>query len=319
MPNSIKTTSAEALQAFVQDFSPDLIGKSFYGNQTAAIATPHTGVKGKKILTILELGDIGHRWAEPFTPNADTLDFRPRTLEVEAGTFEMLINPQKLYDSYLAEFHRGTFNDSNLIPFEGYILNAVAGKKAQEIERSWWRGDKAASPATADKLWAVINGWLTLITDDLASGSPKLTATPTSGGALTTSNTIQTIEAIFDTMDVTNQDSSDLRVFVSPKVWTIYQRQYRNDYGKYTDNDERGRMKLDFCDAELVRTPGMGTSSRIVVTNKNNLHYGYDGITDASAWHFENYERTIKMWCDFLFGVEFGIFETGWVGVNDLP
>jgi hypothetical protein len=317
MAVSTNLTDVNAYQGFVREYAQDIISRSFYGNQTADIATPHSGVKGKKVLTQLTLETLGRRFNKTFNPPANTVKFSPRELSVERGKFELQIQPHDFYDSYLGEFHRGTFNSTDEFPFESYVMMKVAEKQSTEIERAWWAGDKAASPASTDALTAVINGWLTLITDDLAAGTPKLTAVATSGGTLTTSNTIQTMEAMFDALDPVLQ-STDFGVFVSPKVFSLYQRQYRNDYSKNTDNAQNGRMKLDFCDGELIRTPGMGSSSRIIMTPKENLHYGYDGITDASAFNFEKDHRNLDYWCDFLFGVEFGIFEQGWIVVNDL-
>lgn len=316
MAVSHNLTDVNAYQGFVREYSQDMIARSFYGNKTAAIATPHSGVKGKKVLTVLTLETLGRRWGKTFAPPANTLKFTPRELVVERGKFELQIDPQDYYDNYMGEFMRGTFNSTDDFPFASYVMGKVAEKKSQEIEAAWWRGDKAASPASTDPLTSVIDGWLTIITDDLAAGTPKLTPVVTSGGSLTTSNVIGTIEAMYDQLDANLQDL-DFGVFVSPKVYSLYQRAYR-DISKYTDNAQRGRMKLDFCDGELIRTPGMGTSSRIVMTPKENLHYGFDGLDDPQVFNFEKNHRSLDYWSDFLFGVNFGLFEQGWIVVNDL-
>jgi len=315
MAASTTFTSVAALQGFVREFNPALQRKAFYGNQTASIATPHPNCKGKEVLTLLSMGNIGHRWAKAFTPNTGILTFSPRTLSLEKGTFEVEIHPQDFYNNYLGRFHNGTFTDVDSYPFEAYIMDALMEKMGQEIEAAWWRGDAAASPATADLLIAVIDGWLTKIADDQAAGTPVLT--PYASGALTVSNTVQAVEGVFDTLDAVYQDMP-IACFVSPKVWTLYQRQYRNDYSKFTAETQPGRMAVDFApNCELIRTPGMGTSSRILMTPKENLHYGYDGVGDSTTFHFEQYERIIKMWCDFMFGVEFGFFENGILGINN--
>lgn len=317
MAVSTNLTDVTAYQNHVKMFADDMISRSFFGNQTAAIATGHESVRGKKVLNILTLETIGRRWNIAFNPPANTIKISPRELSVERCKFEFQIQPHLLYDSYLAEFRQSSFNNSEEFPFESYIFGKIAEKKANEIERAWWVGDKAASPASTDTLSAVINGWLTLITDDLAAGTPKLTAVATSGGSLTLANVIPTIEAMFDQLNPELQ-AIDFAVFVSPKVYSLYQRAYRNDYGKYTDNAQNGRTKLDFCDGELIRTPGMGSSSRILMTPKENLHYGYDGLQDPNLFNFEKDHRSLDYWSDFLMGVEFGIFEQGYIVVNDL-
>ena len=317
MPVSQNLSDAAAYQGFVREYSADMISRSFFGNRTASIATPHTGVKGKKVLNILTLETIGRRWNLTFSPPANTVKITPRELVVERCKFEFEFQPQGFYDTYLGEFHRGTFNSTDEFPFMSFILQKIAEKKATEIETAWWQGDKAASPASTDTLSAVINGWLALITDDLAAGVPKLTPVTTSGGSLTISNVIGTIESMYDRLNPELQDMP-FGVFVSPKVFSLYQRAYRDTYSKYATTIQDGRMKLDFCDGELIRTPGMGTSSRIVMTPKENLHYGYDGIDDAQTFNFEKDHRSLHYWSDFLMGVEFGLFEQGFIVVNDL-
>lgn len=317
MPVSHNLADAASYQGFVREFAQDMVARSFYGNKTAAIATPHSGVKGKKVLNILTLETLGRRWNKTFSPPANTLKITPRELVVERGKFEFEFVPQEFYDTYLGMFHRGTFSSTDDFPFASFIMQKIAEKKANEIENAWWRGDKAGSPASTDPLMSVINGWLTLITDDLAAGTPKLTPVVTSGGSITTSNVIGLIESMYDALDAQYQDLP-FGVFVSPKVFSLYQRAYRSDFSKYTDAAQRGRMKLDFCDGELIRTPGMGTSSRVVMTPTENLHYGFDGLEDPNLFNFEKDHRSLHYWSDFLFGVEFGLFEQGIIVVNDL-
>ncbi len=317
MALSQNLTEAAAYQGFVREFSQDMLSRSFFGNRTAGIATPHQGVRGKKVLNILTLETIGRRWNLTFSPPANTVKISPRELVVERCKFEFEFLPQSFYDTYLGEFHRGSFSNTDDFPFQSFIMERVAQKKSNEIEKAWWAGDKAASPASTDPLSAVINGWLTLITDDLAAGTPKLTPVVTSGGTLTAANVISTIEAMYDQLLPDLQDIA-FGVFVSPKVYSLYQRAYRDLYSKYTDNAQDGRMKLDFCDGELIRTPGMGSSNRILMTPKENLHYGYDGLSDPDVFNFEKDHRSLHYWSDFLMGVEFGIFEQGYIVVNDL-
>jgi hypothetical protein len=317
MALSQNLTEAAAYQGFVREYSQDMISRSFFGNRTAGIATPHDGVRGKKVLNILTFETIGRRWNIAFAPPANTVKITPRELVVERCKFEFEFQPQLWYDSYLGEFHRGSFANTDDFPFESFIFQKIAEKKSNEIEKAWWTGDKAATPASTDPLTSVINGWLTLIADDLAAGTPKLTPVPTSGGAITTSNAISLLESMYDQLQPELQDI-EFGVFVSPKVYSLYQRAYRDANSKYTDNAQRGRMKLDFCDGELIRTPGMGSSSRVLMTPKENLHYGYDGLSDKDLFSFEKDHRSLHFWSDFLMGVEFGIFEQGYIVVNDL-
>jgi hypothetical protein len=194
-------------------------------------------------------------------------------------------------------------------------MNKVMEKKAQEIEDAMWRAVAAASPASTDELSELFDGYLQLLTDAVTAGDITPVATP--GGSITQSNVVELIESMWDTLDAAYQDLP-IGVFVNPKIWSMYQRAYRNDYSKYTDSMQTGRMKLDFCNGEIIRTPGMGTSNRILMTPVDNLHYGYDGLDDATVFNFEKDHRELHYWSDFKIGVQIGILEDGVVAVNDL-
>lgn len=317
MATSTNFTDVAAFRAYVEKFGDQLISRGFYGNRTAEIVTPHEGVKGKKILTLLTLGTLGRRYSKTFAPPAGTVKFTPRELDVEAGKFELSFVPQEFESSYLGMYRKKTFNDSDEIPFEGYIMNDVMKKQAQEIENSMWRAVKAVSPADTDTLMMIHDGYLTKLAKDQALGSPKLTAYATPGGAVTQNNIIEVVEGMWDRLDPEYQDMP-IGIFLKPQLWSWYQRKYRDDYSKYNESMQTGRLKLDFCDGELIRTPGMGTSNRIVMSPIENLHYGYDGIDDATTFNFEKDHRAVDYWADFKMGVQFGIMEDGVMVINDL-
>lgn len=316
MAVSTKFTDVEAFRDYVQQFAPDLIGQAFYSGRTMQLATNHDGVKGKLTLTQLILGNMVRRWDKTFSPVADTLEFTPRHLDVEECRVELQIVPQQFEQSYLGYARQASFNNIQPIPFEGYIMMKVMAKTMQEVENALWQGEAAGSPASTDILSAVIDGFLTIIADDQALGSPVLTPVTTSGGAITTTNAIELLEDMWDALDPAYQDLP-VGVFVSPAVWKKYQVAYREGYGKYTDGTEPGRMKLDFCDAELIRTPGLGTSERVVMTPVENLHIGYDGLV-GETMNFEQEHRALDFWWDFKLGCQIGLYTPGVIVINDL-
>lgn len=317
MATSTNFTDVAAFRAYVEKFAEDLISRGYYGNRTADIVTGHDGVKGKKILTLLTLGTLGRRYSKTFAAPANTIKFTPRELVVEAGKFELSFVPQDFESNYLGMFRKKTFNDSDEIPFEGYIMNDVMKKQANEIENAMWRGVKADVAADTDTLLMILDGYLQILKDDQDAVTPKLTAYTTPGGAITKNNVIEVMEGMWDTLDSEYQDMP-IGIFVNPKIWSWYQRAYRDDYSKYTESMQTGRIKLDFCDGEIIRTPGMGTSQRIIMSPIENLHYGYDGIDDATTFNFEKNHRQIDYWADFKMGVQFGIMEDGVMAINDL-
>lgn len=313
--SSISYSDLQAYRDYAEIIAPEFLSKAYYGNQTASLVVGHDGVKGKKILTQMILGVLGRRYEKTFAPVADTINFKPRVLEVNAAKFEFGFAPQDFESTYLADLKRTGFDDTNNLPFQGFIMMKIAEKMAQEIEDAMWRGEIPGTTANTDVLTQVIDGYLELVKDAITAADLTPVVTPT--GAWTTTNIITTLEAMWDTLDPQYQDMR-ISVFVSPALWKLYNVAYRENYGKYTDNTQSGRMKLDFCNAELIRTPGLGTSNRVIMTPLDNMHYGYDDVNDVSSLNFEKDHRELHFWSDFKFGVQFGFLEDGIVAVNDL-
>jgi len=313
--SSITYSDLQAYRDYAEIISPDFLSKAYFGNQTAGLVVGHDGVKGKKILTQMILGELGRRYEKTFAPVADLINFKPRTLEVNAGKFEFAFAPQDFESTYLADLKRTGFDNTNELPFQGFMMMKIAAKMAQEIEIAMWQAKIPGTIANTDVLTQIIDGYLELVT--VAIAASDLTPTAVTGGAFTTSNIIPTIESMWDTLDAVYQDMP-IKVFLAPHLWKLYNVAYRENYGKYTDNAQSGRMQLDFCNAELIRTPGMGASNRIVMTPLDNVHYGYDDVDIASSLNFEKDHRELHFWSDFKMGVQFGFLEDGIVAVNDL-
>ena len=177
---SINLASAESFRDYVEDFGTELFGRAYYGFESANIATLHEGVKGKKILTELIMGDLARRWAKNFTPTEDQLNFKPRTLEVSTCKVELQICPQDFESTYLGMFRRKGQNHDD-IPFEGYILDKIMKKLAQEFEVAFHQAQKAGTPAAADLMKQTFDGLNKVIADEIAAGYAPV-ATP--GGCL---------------------------------------------------------------------------------------------------------------------------------------
>lgn len=315
MSGSLNFTSVEAFQAYTQDYSEQLIAKMFYGNNISDFAVPHEGVKGKLTLTQMLLGTLGRRWTKEFAPRADTIEFKPRDLNVNAGTFEMLIYPQEFESSYLGQMKKSKFDDTDTIPFAEYMMEKVAQKAQQEIIDAFWRGAIPAVPASTDDLSLVIDGFLEHVKDAITA--TDLTPYTTPGGAWTLANIIPGFEAMFELIDTAFQNER-IDVHVSPKIYRLYQKAYRETYKISTESVSEGVSKLDFVGAYLVSQPGMGTSNRVIMTPQQNMHFGYDSLDEADVFNFEKEDRKIKMWSDFKLGCQFGFLEDGVVAVNDL-
>jgi hypothetical protein len=307
-------TNAEGYQAYVEDFSADLLSKGFHSAPTAQRATAHEGVKGKLVLTELVLGVLARRWNKSFNPVAGLVDFVPRTLDVERCKVELSFVPQEFESSYLGWVRRQGQNFDDL-PFEGYIMMKVFEKFAQEKEVAMWQAVKSGSPAENDPMSDVFDGYLEIIADEITATNLTPVATPT--GAWTSSNIITTLESMYSQLDDSvKEDESEC--YLSYELFELYNRAYRDNHANYAERDHDGRVKLDFGNCFLRPTPGLSGSDRVAITFPGNLHYGYDSPMDETSLSFEQNKRAMDFWMDYNIGVQIGIIDDAYLVVNDL-
>lgn len=311
---SINLASAESFRDYVEDFGTELFGRAYYGFESANIATLHEGVKGKKILTELIMGDLARRWAKNFTPTEDQLNFKPRTLEVSTCKVELQICPQDFESTYLGMFRRKGQNHDD-IPFEGYILDKIMKKLAQEFEVAFHQAQKAGTPAAADLMKQTFDGLNKVIADEIAAGYAPV-ATP--GGTLTATSIIPTLEAMWNKLSDAYKPG-EIEVYGSYAHTRLYQTAYAAKYnGNKPAVDAMGRVRLEFGEGWLKPLPGRSGSDRLIMTPSENLHYGIDAPEDSQIMKFENNKRNVDMWMDFNVGLQVGLVDEDVFVVNDL-
>ena len=315
MPNSsYNFLAVENYISFVQKYGFDLIGRLFYTSAVMRRAILHDMIKGRLTLTQFNMSEFGRRWSKDFDPPVSK-EFMPVHLDVEAGKFECFLCPQDYENSYLGLAKQSGFNNTDVIPFEGFVMQQETAQKNQEIADALWQGVKAATPAATDNLKMIFDGYFKKIDDAVAAGN--LTVTPTPGGALTRANIIDVMEEMVLTINNAYRGQS-IDVYVSPNTYLMYQQAYRDKYKIHTIETSMGVTSLDFINFNLVKDPGMGDSQKILMTPQNNMHIGFDDLDEVSMWNFEKEKRAICMWSDFKVGVQFGRLEDGIVAVNDL-
>lgn len=314
MAVSTTFTSAEALQDYVWDNRLPLFTKAFYGFETEPHTTVFEGVKGKLPLTEMTVGTLVKRHATAFNPTAGTIDFVPRVLETVLAKVDMAFAPQDFESSYLGVARRlGQALDD--LPFEAYILDKVLGKVRQEIETGVWQAAVPGSTAATDPITLLFDGYLEIIKDEITA--TNITPVPVSGGALSTSNIIDHLEEMWDALGDAYK-MGEVDIYLSWANYKLYNRAYREAYGKYADAAQNGRTKLDFgANAYLTPLPGLSGKDRIIMTPRGNLAYGLDSAQDYTMDIVQDH-REIHMMMDFRIGTQIQSIDSDLLIVNDL-
>lgn len=317
MPLSADLTSVAAFQGYVQEFAPELIAKAFYSPRTVQMATTHEGVKGKKVLTLLDIAaELAVAWSSSFSAKSNAAIFTPRVIEVAANKIDLSFVPQDFESTYMGMFRKKGQNPGEDMPFAGMVLDKLLAAHAKSVDKALWAAVEAGSitPGTTP-MSQTFDGILQIIKDLVTAGNATV-ATP--GGAVTQTIIIDLIESMWDAMSEDYRDLP-LGVFMSHANFMKYQRAYRDEHSHFVADKQSSRMTLDFGEnVTLHAMPGLTGSDRIIMTPVENIHVAYDDFADDKTFEFEKNKRQIDFWLDFKIGVQIGLSDDDIIVVNDL-
>lgn len=318
MPLGLDFSAAEAYKAYVEEIREELFRRLFFGFKTAQIATPIEGVKGRMVLTELQVKEnLVKRWSSTYA-GTDNVKFDPLVLEVVTQKVENSVIPQLYEGSYLGHM-RKKGQSSDDWPFEAFILDSIMKKVDEELDVAFWQGEAVASPADTDNLIQTIDGVLHVIADLITA----TTITPVATGAFTSSNAVANLRTMWAQVNTAYKDGGT-DIFMSYDIYDNYRINYKTLFGTHPNEilisgtDYTGiKFELGGGKTNIIPIPGMGTSGRVVICSRENLYYGYDALEDWSNFDFEKNHRQLDYWMDFNFGVQIGMKRDGFLVVND--
>lgn len=317
MSLSANLTSVAAFRDYVEDFAPDLISKAFFQPRTIAMSTTHEGVKGKKVLTILEIAEeLAVAWKSDFSAKSNAVNFVPRELDVYPMKVDLSFTPQEFESSYLGSARKKGQNAGQDLPFAGFIMEKLMARQGTSIDLAMWKAVRAGTVTPGvTPMSQTFDGYLELI-KDLVTGGLSTVATP--GGSVTKTNIIELVESMWDSLGDAYKETT-VALFMSWANFMLYQRAYRDEFGKYTGMQTSNQMTLDFGqNVTLYAMPGLSGSNRIIMTPVDNLHAGYDDFDDMSTFQFEQSKRQMDFYMDYKLGAQIAITDDEVLVVNDL-
>jgi hypothetical protein len=312
MSNALNLTTVTALQDYVRDFHDQLLTEMLVGFRSSNLFTPHEGIKREKILTEITVAALSRRYSSTFQATNNAFNFIPRKLRVVDAKVDLIIIPKDFESNYLGMF-RKRGQDSYDLPFARFILDRYIAKIQEEQEYAIWRAEEKAVPASGDLLAELFDGLGAIIAEELTATN----LTPTTTGALTASNTVASVENCVKALGDAYLNAG-VDIFLNPVDAINYVQNYRasfgNFYGQNPSNNQN--FSLDIGNHIVHSLTGVPKNC-ILVSPKENIHYGYDGPGDDSLINFETEDRKIKMWTDYKIGVQFGIISDSIMSVNE--
>lgn len=241
-----------------------------------------------------------------FSATADALNFSARILNVRRCSADLEIVPLDLYNSWLGQIAGAPPASPFDIPFEQFIMDAIAKQLVNDLETAVWTGTYNASGTTPA---ATMDGVLKLI-DDAITALEIPAANVTEGEVITSSNALAEVKKVRSVI-APQYRMKDMVCFMSVANVDNYLDDYQTSVGSVVYNKSYDQIFIEGTKTQIVGVPSMVGSDRIIVTPKENFVFGYDSEAGANIVTQE-YNRTIKLMADFRAGVQLRDGEVVW-------
>jgi len=172
-----------------------------------------------------------------------------------------------------AQMVKGSNGSYEVASFMNHYWDQMAGEIEEEIEAIRWRGDTALTGAT---YLALCDGYEKKLLADATVLDVTLTA-------VTAANVLAAMAAVYNKMATSApaliNRTKDLRFYVAANVAAAFRQAVAagNTNAYLTKN-----LDLTYLDIKIVVAQGM-TSSKMVLTLKDNMIYAFDGEGDGKA------------------------------------
>ena len=322
MASAIKTTALITnLGAYYQEHRDEIMGDILLGLQPlfdSMGVVLWDGVADEIPLLNNVMGNVLQPGGAPETTNFtnDILTMDNRVLKVRPVKFDLKFVPQDFERQWITynRTKKATMKEWVDIPFHAYFIQEIVAKIKEELFYASWTAKMANATTT---FTSIIDGWVTLLKADVAASKVSQVG---SGNAIVAGNVITELEAIADGISDA-QASETSYMYVSPTVAKWYVR---------ADTSVIGRGGVDFngiahlmngqgfpeiylrgANVKICPTPGLSKSATgfanesVIVSRKGNMVVGTDSMNEINEIDFQKFERTIKAFGDFKWGVNY--------------
>ncbi len=284
------------LTTYAGKYQKELIGQVF-NNLDIANLNVVTNVKGKTYFPALSVGRGLKKYGPTFGP-VDDLTFTDRALTPELAKRELQVEPKKFLNTFMSEQMSMKATNTS-IPFENFIMQKLMEQVAGELN-DYVIG--AGDTADADPAKAITNGFLKIITADLAASAYTVTAT----GAWSNTNAHTKAETLFKALP-TAWKTKDTNMYLSYTQFFNYLEAYRAAYpydiSVYQDATKPLYVKHSNGKCKLVPSTWLGSSNRVIIAPKENMVVGTDSLDDRNAIKAVEDVWIVKMGLSFLIGM----------------
>jgi len=276
-----KPINIEAVNNTAQKYNQTIFRLITTGaDETLQHLTAQLGVQDSLVLSTFEHNSI----LKPYTGNFDGSvkigDIVPRTLKVESLVAEIADEPERYRRSYFAAVQAGL--NPNTHPFERWLVETIALIISEDLNIATFQAIRNPSGKTP---FDGFDGFFKIISDEIDAGNISTAKNNMfSTGTITRANAGTVLKEQFRSLHK-GLRTKGVNIYCSQDVLDAYDDWYNDTYDGNPVINEYNQTTLLGSQKKGVFIPlsSMGDSNLVIMTQKANLHYGVDQLSDSET------------------------------------
>jgi hypothetical protein len=280
----------------------------------------YTDIKHKLPLLAAETNDIIQPAdSDNFTPLNPFMDLSNREITVKGIKVDLLLQPAKLYETYLQHMKQNARRDNAYKgePFHKWLINKIPVKASANMRKTMWDGDVASANTTLK----CFDGFKKKFRADVvANRIPVVNVTSYLGGGWTDANFWKGLNYIKDSVsDVQFEENSGGKIFVPIQLWKWILAASESTIGRTMQWDtipgDNGKvaqkiLMMPGTNIEVVAQSAFTYNAttgfmQTAFVENDQLIFGTGDYSQMSEINAQEFERTIKLLMDWSAGVEY--------------
>jgi len=311
MANSLDLTAlATNVGGYCREFKEKIFADMLLGLEerlAAAGITVLDNIQDEEVLTNMVIGDmIRPGKDDAFAPTEGAIAMDGRILKARDFKADIMIYPLRLQKIWAAKMRnkKGAFKNLEDIPFHQFLVDEIVKKIKSELHKATY---KAVYDANGDNWADICNGFLKLITDDIADSNIATVTT----GAITSANVVSAVEAVaFGLGDAYKANPGFVQMSSTLYQWYITATEANVGRSMHFTELSQGKLFVRGTQIELINNPDLGASQRIFAYGADNLFVGTDTLADINNFDVQRYDRSLKILVDGKWGVNYALANT---------
>jgi len=285
-----------------------LITKSLFKAKTASLMSKLTGVKSSMQIPTLSKDLIFQAGGTcGFNASGDTT-ISSRNISVGKISVMEQFCVKELETKYTQLLlNNGSYYESLPGGIEAAIVDQTVGQIAENIETAIWQGDTASGNINLNKF----DGLKKIIAAASGVVNANASAFITPVTAITSSNILSVVDAIYTAIPVSVLDKEDLHLFMGNDVYRLYQLALKNAnlFHYVANGDTDVAFTHPGTTLKIMPVNGLNGTRDLYVLRTSNMFLGVDLEGDEDRfkmWYSEDFD-VVRFRSEFKYGVQIAL------------